>query len=95
LVLNTFVSHNPSQVPAHEDASFLETIDTTEPPAHYSSKHGEANASEELALTPFIAAYQGSDRNFVHSLVGTSPDKASTSSRAIVPVLLWIPIQVL
>jgi hypothetical protein len=27
-------SQNPSKVPAHEDASFLETIDTTEPPAH-------------------------------------------------------------
>jgi hypothetical protein len=50
-------SQNLSQVPAHEDASFLETIDTTEPPAHYSSKHGEVDASQELALTPFTTAY--------------------------------------
>jgi hypothetical protein len=82
---------NPSQVPAHEDTSFLETIDTTEPlarigPADSSSKHGEVDASQELALTPFTA-YQGSDRDSVHSPVGTSShDKVSTSSRAIVPV---------
>ncbi|TVU47580.1 hypothetical protein EJB05_07186 [Eragrostis curvula] len=85
-------AQNPSQVPAHEDASFLETIDTTEPlariaPADSSSKHGEVDASQELALTPFAATYQGSDHDSVHSPVGiSSPDKVSTSSRAIVPV---------
>ncbi|GJN08304.1 hypothetical protein PR202_ga26210 [Eleusine coracana subsp. coracana] len=86
-------TQNPSQVPAHEDTSFLEIIDTTEPlariaPTDSFSKHGEIDVSQELALTPFTAAYQGSDRDSVHSPVGTSsPDKASTSSRAIVPVL--------
>uniref|UniRef100_A0A0A9F001 Uncharacterized protein n=1 Tax=Arundo donax TaxID=35708 RepID=A0A0A9F001_ARUDO len=83
---------NPLQFPAPEDASFLETIDTTEPlariaPSDLSSKHGEVDASQELALTPLAANYQGSDHNSVHSPGGiSSPDKVSTNSRAIVPV---------
>ncbi|BAF11616.2 Os03g0274300, partial [Oryza sativa Japonica Group] len=56
-------------------------------PADSSSKHGEVDASQELALAPLSANYQGSDHDFVHSPGGmSSPDKASTNSRAIVPV---------
>ncbi|RLN42796.1 telomere repeat-binding protein 5-like [Panicum miliaceum] len=85
-------THNPSQVQAPEDISFLETIDTTEPlariaPADSSSKHGEVDVSQELALTPLAMNYQGSDHDSVHSPGGvSSPDKASTNSRALVPV---------
>ncbi|OEL34784.1 Telomere repeat-binding protein 5 [Dichanthelium oligosanthes] len=83
-------THNPSQVQAPEDISFLETIDTTEPlariaPADSSSKHGEVDVSQELALTPLAMNYQGSDHDSVHSPGGvSSPDKVST--RALVPV---------
>ncbi|KAL6645870.1 hypothetical protein ACP70R_017478 [Stipagrostis hirtigluma subsp. patula] len=85
-------TQNPSNVAAPEDISFLDTIDTTEPlariaPADSSSKHGEADASQELALTPLAANYQGSDHDSVHSPGGvSSPEKVSTISRAIVPV---------
>ncbi|KAG2552960.1 hypothetical protein PVAP13_9KG492600 [Panicum virgatum] len=85
-------THNPSQVQAPEDISFLETIDTTEPlariaPADSSSKHGEVDVSQELALTPLAMNYQGSDHDSVHSPGGvSSPDKVSTNSRALVPV---------
>ncbi|CAN6284756.1 unnamed protein product [Urochloa humidicola] len=85
-------TRNPSQVQSPEDTSFLETIDTTEPlariaPADSSSKHGEADISQELALTPFAINYQGSDHDSAHSLGGvSSPDKVSANSRALVPV---------
>ncbi|XP_062210763.1 telomere repeat-binding protein 5-like [Phragmites australis] len=85
-------TQNPLQVPAPEDTSFLETIDTTEPlariaPADSSSKHGEVDASQELELTPLAANYQGSDHDSVHSPGGiSSPDNVSTNLRAIVPV---------
>lgn len=84
-------TQNPSQVQPPEDISFLETIDTTEPlariaPADSSSKHGEV-VSHELALTPLVMNYQGSDHDSVHSPRGvSSPDKVSTNSRALVPV---------
>nr|CAB3501266.1 unnamed protein product [Digitaria exilis] len=84
-------THNPSQVQAHEDISFLETFDTTEPlariaPADSSSKHGEVDVSQELALTNLVN-YQCSDHDSVHSPGGiSSPDKVSTNSRALVPV---------
>uniref|UniRef100_A0A0D9VSG8 HTH myb-type domain-containing protein n=1 Tax=Leersia perrieri TaxID=77586 RepID=A0A0D9VSG8_9ORYZ len=83
---------HPSQLSPSEDNEFLETVDTTEPlariaPADSSSKHGEADASQVLALAPLSANYQGNDPDFVHSPGGmSSPDKASTNSRAIVPV---------
>uniref|UniRef100_A0A0E0CYP5 HTH myb-type domain-containing protein n=1 Tax=Oryza meridionalis TaxID=40149 RepID=A0A0E0CYP5_9ORYZ len=83
---------HPSQLSPPEDNEFMETVDTTEPlariaPADSSSKHGEVDASQELALAPLSANYQGSDHDFVHSPGGmSSPDKASTNSRAIVPV---------
>ncbi|KAL6907621.1 hypothetical protein ACP4OV_002660 [Aristida adscensionis] len=85
-------TQNPSHVPAPEDISYLETIDNTEPlariaPADSSSKRHEVDASQELALTPLAANYQGSDHDSVHSPGGvSSPDKVSTNSRAIVPV---------
>ncbi|CAL4930364.1 unnamed protein product [Urochloa decumbens] len=85
-------TRNPSQVQATEDTSFLETIDTTEPlariaPDDSSSKHGEVDVSQELALTPFAMNYQGSDHDSAHSHGGvSSPDKVSTNSRALVPV---------
>ena len=83
---------HPSQLSPPEDNEFMETVDTTEPlariaPADSSSKHGEVDASQELALAPLSANYQGSDHDFVRSPGGmSSPDKASTNSRAIVPV---------
>ena len=56
-------------------------------PADSSSKHGEVDASQELALTPLTANYQGNDHDSVHSPGGiSSPEKASANSRAIVPV---------
>ncbi|XP_006651249.1 telomere repeat-binding protein 5-like [Oryza brachyantha] len=83
---------HPPQLSPPEDNESLETVDTTEPlariaPADSSSKHGEVDASQELALAPLSANYQGNDHDFVHSPGGmSSPDKASTNSRAIVPV---------
>uniref|UniRef100_K4A6Y5 Ubiquitin-like domain-containing protein n=1 Tax=Setaria italica TaxID=4555 RepID=K4A6Y5_SETIT len=85
-------THNLSQAQAPEDTSFLETIDTTEPlariaPADSSSKHGEVDVSQDLALTPLAMNYHGSDHDSVQSPGGfSSPDKVSTNSRALVPV---------
>ncbi|KQK22345.1 telomere repeat-binding protein 5 [Brachypodium distachyon] len=85
-------AQHPPQLSAAEDIEFLETIETTEPlarvtPADSSSKHGEVDASQELALTPVTANYQGNDRDSVHSPGGiSSPEKASANSRAIVVV---------
>jgi len=82
-------TQHPSQ---HADIEFLETVDTTEPlaripPSDSSSKHGEVDASQELALTPLTANYRGNDHDSVHSPGGiSSPEKASANSRAIVPV---------
>ncbi|KAG8074437.1 hypothetical protein GUJ93_ZPchr0006g45956 [Zizania palustris] len=83
---------HPSQHSPPEDTEFLETVDTTEPlariaPTDSSSKHGEIDASQELALAPLSANYQGNDHDSVYSPGGmSSPDKASTNWRAIVPV---------
>jgi hypothetical protein len=85
-------TQHPSQFAASEDVEFLETVDTTEPlaripPSDSSSKHGEVDASQELALTPLAANYHGNDHDSVHSPGGiSSPEKASANSRAIVPV---------
>ena len=85
-------TRHSSQLAAPEDIEFLETVETTEPlariaPADSSSKHGEVDASQELALTPLTANYQGNDHDSVHSPGGiSSPEKASANSRAIVPV---------
>ncbi|CAM0872506.1 unnamed protein product [Alopecurus aequalis] len=85
-------TQHPSQHSAPDDIEFLETVDTTEPlaripPSDSSSKHGEVDASQELALTPLTANYQGNDHDSVHSPGGiSSPEKASANSRAIVPV---------
>lgn len=85
-------SQHQSQFAASDDIEFLETVDTTEPlaripPSDSSSKHGEVDASRELALTPLAANYQGNDHDSVHSPGGiSSPEKASANSRAIVPV---------
>ncbi|KAM0908729.1 hypothetical protein ACQ4PT_015267 [Festuca glaucescens] len=85
-------TQHPSQHAAAEDIEFLETVDTTEPlaripPSESSSKHGEVDASQELAFTPLTGNYQGNDHDSVHSPGGiSSPEKASANSRAIVPV---------
>ncbi|KAM0930857.1 hypothetical protein ACQ4PT_000747 [Festuca glaucescens] len=85
-------TQHPSQHAAGEDIEFLETVDTTEPlaripPSESSSKHGEVDASQELALTPLTGNYQGNNHDSVHSPGGiSSAEKASANSRAIVPV---------
>ncbi|KAG8096577.1 hypothetical protein GUJ93_ZPchr0013g35660 [Zizania palustris] len=83
---------HPSQHSPPEHTEFLETDDTTEPlsriaSADSSSKHGEVDASQELAFTPLSTNYHGNDHDLVHTpRAMSSPEKAYTNSRAIVQV---------
>ncbi|AQL07675.1 initiator binding protein1 [Zea mays] len=82
-------TQNP-QVQAPEDVSFLENIDTTEPlaritPADSSSKLGEVDVSQELALTPLAMNYQGSDHDSVHSPGAVSSRDKDSRALFLVP----------